>query len=214
MLRDYTKKPITIQAVQLTMENAEDIIKMLHADGFTEARFWTKPPMRAISGIIVPTLESPHEAGFGDWIIKGVKGEYYPCKDDIFRNNHEGFDEPKTSLTDTVPEGHDHRELKDNGQQLAYVVLTEEERAKGFVRPYRDAYVHVGVGGHEIDPNDMSKHGRTGSACGTLTRIRGSIAETYARDPSFYSGTFCAGCGKHLPLEEFVWDGTNEQVGS
>lgn len=100
----------------------------------------------------------------------------------------------ETVLTDAVPEGRDHRELKENGQQLAYVVLSDEERAKGFVRPYRDSYVHT--------------------KCGVLTKMGRSIAETYARDPSFYGGTFCVGCGKHLPLDEFLWDGTDQVVGS
>lgn len=43
------------------------------------------------------------------------------------------------------------------------------------------------------------------------------IAETYAREPSVYSGTFCCGCRKHLPVGEygeFVWDGTDERVGT
>lgn len=100
----------------------------------------------------------------------------------------------KTELTDSVPEGADHRQLKPNGQQLAYVVLTEEERAKGWVRPLRQSYVH--------------------KVCGCVTKMGLAIAETYARDPKFYSGTFCVGCGVHRPLEEFVWDGTEEQVGS
>lgn len=100
------------------------------------------------------------------------------------------------------------------GQHEIYLVLSEEERAKGFVRPLRDKYVHVGVGGHEIDPNDMSKHGRTMNACGALTRMGQAISETYARNPSFYGATFCVGCNKHLPVGEFVWDGTDEVVGS
>lgn len=103
-------------------------------------------------------------------------------------------DRSKTELTDAVPPGADHRELKPNGQQRAYVVLSADERAKGFVRPVRRKYVH--------------------KVCGTMTRMSEEIAETYARDPHFYSGTFCCGCGKHLPREEFVWDGTDEQVGS
>jgi hypothetical protein len=43
------------------------------------------------------------------------------------------------------------------------------------------------------------------------------IAETYARQPGFYGATFCCGCGKHLPVGrdgEFVWDGTDEKVGT
>lgn len=44
-----------------------------------------------------------------------------------------------------------------------------------------------------------------------------SLAETYARDPFFYSGTFCCGCGTHFPVGEdgeFLWDGSSEKVGS
>ena len=89
----------------------------------------------------------------------------------------------------------DHRDINpDTGQQKGYVVLTPEERAKGYVRPVRDSYVHT--------------------KCGTLTKMAQSIAETYARDPGFYSGTFCVGCRDHFPLEQFVWSGTDERVGS
>jgi hypothetical protein len=102
----------------------------------------------------------------------------------------------------------------DEGLNSCYLILSEEERAKGFVRPVRRSYVHVGVGGHEIDPSDMSKHGRTGNACGALTSMGTPLAETYARNPKFYGATFCVGCNKHLPVSEFVWADTDEVVGS
>lgn len=82
----------------------------------------------------------------------------------------------------------DHRELKDDGQQKGYVVLTPAERAKGFTRPYRDAYRHL--------------------KCGKITTMSRDIAETYARDPGFYSGTFCTTCRAHFPVGEegeFTW---------
>lgn len=89
----------------------------------------------------------------------------------------------------------DHAEIESaTGQQKGYVVLTAGERSKGFVRPVRTTYTHL--------------------ACGTDTIMGLSIAETYARDPKFYSGTFCVQCRTHLPLMEFVWKGTQEQVGS
>lgn len=100
----------------------------------------------------------------------------------------------KTCLTDGNPVTEDHREIKKNGQQKGYVVLTEEERAKEFVRPVRNVYLH--------------------KKCGAATTINMSIAETYARNPKFYSATFCVGCRKHFPLSEFVWDGTDDIVGS
>ncbi len=101
----------------------------------------------------------------------------------------------RTTLHDGSPITPDHREINPTtGQQRGYVVLSAEDRAKGFVRPLRFKYVH--------------------SACGAVTTMAASIAETYARDPSFYSGTFCSYCRHHFPLDQFLWDGTQEQVGS
>lgn len=79
-------------------------------------------------------------------------------------------------------------------QHDVYLVLSEEERSKGFVRPYRDVYVH--------------------EKCNTVTRMGVALSETYARDPHFYGATYCIGCQKHLPVQEFLWDGTNDRVGS
>lgn len=102
---------------------------------------------------------------------------------------------------DPVPEDRSHTETKENGQQKDYVVLCDSERAKGFVRPYRDAYRHL--------------------KCGHITTMSRKIAETYARDPYFYSGTFCTTCRNHFPIGEdgeFVWyemDGsTGPKVGT
>lgn len=91
----------------------------------------------------------------------------------------------------------EHLTLKGNGQQVDYVVLTAEELAKGFVEPVRFSYVH--------------------EKCGTKTSMGQRLAETYARQPDFYSGTFCAGCQAHFAVGadgEFVWDGTTQKVGT
>ncbi len=115
-------------------------------------------------------------------------------------------------LTDGSPVTDDHREINPaSGQQKGYVVLSAEERSKGFVRPVRCTYIHTGInpimrGGVLIKPGE--------GACGHRTTMAQSIAETYARDPEFYSGTFCCSCMVHRPLTEFVWEGTTEQVGS
>lgn len=53
--------------------------------------------------------------------------------------------------------------------------------------------------------------------CGTVTSMPQAIAETYAAQPGYYGSTFCCGCGKYLPVGargEFVWDGTNDRVGT
>lgn len=101
----------------------------------------------------------------------------------------------KNTLTDGSPVTEDHREIDPvTGQQKGYVVLSEEERQKGFVRPVRTKYTH--------------------NKCGVETRMSLSIAETYARDPKFYGGTFCCACKEHFPVAEFLWSDTQEVVGS
>lgn len=94
----------------------------------------------------------------------------------------------KLQLTDgsPVPADRSHTEDRGDGQQKGYVVLSPEERAKGFVKPVRTVYVH--------------------KTCGVATHMGRALAETYARDPNFYTGTFCCGCRTHFPLNEFDWD--------
>jgi hypothetical protein len=115
-------------------------------------------------------------------------------------------------LANGSPVTEDHREINpETGQQKAYVVLSDEERAKGFVRPVRETYIHVGLN-PQMNGTVLVRPGERG--CGTRTTMGWKLAETYARDPGFYSGTFCCGCREHRPLTEFIWEGTTEQVGS
>lgn len=80
-------------------------------------------------------------------------------------------------------------------QAEVYLVLSEEERAKGFVRPLRRSYIHQG-------------------GCGATTTMGLALCETYARDPKFYGATYCVSCGMHRPLTEFVWAVDGQVVGS
>lgn len=99
--------------------------------------------------------------------------------------------------TTTDPRDPGLDDIQPSGMQASYLVLSEEERAQGFVRPLRFKYRHL--------------------KCNTVTTMGQAIAETYARRPSFYSGTYCAGCREHFPVGaegQFVWDGTEEKVGT
>jgi hypothetical protein len=95
----------------------------------------------------------------------------------------------------TDPQDPGLREIEANGQQKKYLVLSEEERAKGFVRPVYRAYKHL--------------------RCGGITTMGLALCETYARNPAFYGGTFCSICGFHFPLVDengkraFTWEGSN-----
>lgn len=93
----------------------------------------------------------------------------------------------------------------------AYLVLSEEERKKGFVRPVRRTYVHVGTPGYAWLKDGAAK------GCGASTTMGIALAETYAAKPSFYGATYCVRCQMHRPVGEngeFVWEGTDERVGT
>jgi len=81
----FRKKPVVIEARQLAPENAEELADWAGAKVFddTDGHFVC---------LIIPTLEGKHRADIGDWIIKGVAGEFYPCKPDIFDATYEPVD--------------------------------------------------------------------------------------------------------------------------
>ena len=82
--------------------------------------------------------------------------------------------------------GVDDGEPRDQAE--VYLVLSAEERARGFVRPVRRSYLHL--------------------VCGAVTTMGIELAETYARDPQFYGATYCCTCRQHCrvgDVGEFVW---------
>lgn len=75
----YRKKPVEIEAVRWTGENLEEIEKF--AKGALVHR--------GSVDIVISTLEGLMRASKGDYIIKGIAGEFYPCKPDIFKATYE-----------------------------------------------------------------------------------------------------------------------------
>ena len=88
ILKKYRKRPVEIEAIQLHMSNMDGLIQQMRRDGY-EVETHSEPPMRAITGIKIKTLEGVMLANIGDYIIKGIQGEYYPCKPDIFEKTNE-----------------------------------------------------------------------------------------------------------------------------
>lgn len=84
MIKRYRKKPVTIEAVQWTGENISEICDFTHKE---------KSDIFCIGHLCIETLEGVHLASIGDYIIKGVKGEFYPCKPDIFAQTYEDAEE-------------------------------------------------------------------------------------------------------------------------
>lgn len=83
----YRKKPIVVEAVLWTGANWDAIVffcgKAVRGDQETLERDGTRMP------IFIDTLEGRMRAEIGDWIIRGVNGEFYPCKPDIFEKTYE-----------------------------------------------------------------------------------------------------------------------------
>lgn len=98
----FRKKPVVIEAVQLRWTNWDAICDFLggiigpHNPGRDSDTYSDKCGEVGPTWIelTIPTLEGEHIAKHGDWIIKGVNGEFYPCKPDIFEKTYERVEEP------------------------------------------------------------------------------------------------------------------------
>lgn len=78
VIRRYRKKPVVIEAAgPITVDNVADIAR------------WADAAYSPMPAIFVETLEGEMRADLGDWIIRGVQGEFYPCKPDIFAATYE-----------------------------------------------------------------------------------------------------------------------------
>ena len=91
-MRKYVKKPVVIEAVQWDGGNLDEVMTFCNGDASYELM------ARGSSELVIATLEdgesmARHVASVGDFIIKGVAGEFYPCKPDIFSATYQEVDE-------------------------------------------------------------------------------------------------------------------------
>lgn len=80
--KKYVKKPIIISAMQWTGDNTQDILD------WVPNSFHPAYPI-----IVIPTMEGAMQASLHDFIIRGVRGEFYPCKPDIFYDTYQALTE-------------------------------------------------------------------------------------------------------------------------
>ena len=88
-MKRYVKKPIVIEAVQYNGNNVQEILSFCRGTAV----------VGALNEITIKTLEGPLHVSEGDFIIKGVEGEFYPCKPDIFEKTYdvvENAERPQT----------------------------------------------------------------------------------------------------------------------
>lgn len=87
--QQYRKRPVVIEAVRLSPGNYNYVAEWCGAR-ITNTISEEKQPFGSVKvALEIRTLEGRMIANFGDWVIKGVKGEFYPCKDDIFKATYE-----------------------------------------------------------------------------------------------------------------------------
>ena len=134
-----TKKPVTIECVQFDGRNISEIEefigKKLKSELFSDSAYQAgiAPPLWTVE---IETLEGNHTAMPNDYIIKGVKGEFYPCKPDIFLKTYTIENEGKTELFDfgraleLLKEGKKVCRLGWNGQGM-FIMLQPGSTVKG-----------------------------------------------------------------------------------
>lgn len=92
--RKFVKRPVVIEAIQYTGDNLDRIIAWVQpgiAKFLMPEGWWIKQVEKHgefVFHLMIPTPEGEHEARIGDYIIKGVAGEFYPCKPEIFAQTY------------------------------------------------------------------------------------------------------------------------------
>ena len=86
-MEKYRKRPVVIEAIQLKLDSSNINQIVAISEEFEAIRFHVGE--KSGYNLLINTLEGKMTANPGDWIIKGVKGEFYPCKPDIFEKTYE-----------------------------------------------------------------------------------------------------------------------------
>ena len=91
----YRKKPVVIDAIQLKASNIFEILDFITGEQteINDAYFEYAKTVVKDGYLIINTLEGEMKASIGDYVIKGVQGEFYPCKPDIFEATYEAVND-------------------------------------------------------------------------------------------------------------------------
>ena len=92
-MKQYRKKPVVIEAVR--WDGLNNTLEHLTENGMRVAGAEGLEGHSGVFNLQISTLEGPLHASDGDWIIKGIRGEFYPIKPDIFEATYEPVEEEK-----------------------------------------------------------------------------------------------------------------------
>jgi len=162
----YTKKPVTIEAVRFMGLTDFGDPQFDVADGMPD---WLMEAMAAPEGepgsafvgrnyaiepinrFIITTLEGSHVASAGDWIIKGIKGELYPCKADIFEATYDAGSAPEQSEVTAAKEGAIAVDGETPGVFLKRVGYDGKLWAEAFVQQFEGKSIGHDASSHGVD---------------------------------------------------------------
>lgn len=107
MIQNVQKLPVIVQAIQWTGENLAEVLEFTGKhpkwgewfENFEEYEEFVKNDRNVFK---IKTLEGTHEANVGDWIIRGINGEHYPCKPDIFQKTYQVVDQAKEEINKDI----------------------------------------------------------------------------------------------------------------
>lgn len=85
----YRKKPVVVEAERWDGRDYDALARFLGPEMYSHVSFSSPVPGETPASVHIATLEGVMTASPGDWVIKGVKGEFYPCKPDIFEATYE-----------------------------------------------------------------------------------------------------------------------------
>ena len=90
-MKSFRKKPVVVQAVQFV--DSTEAIELIMNWIPKQSRYLLTPATENIEGrkrrLFILTLEGEMEVSMGDWVIKGVEGEFYPCKPSVFEKTYD-----------------------------------------------------------------------------------------------------------------------------
>ena len=137
MARVYRKKPVVVEAVQWTGENHAEMCEFIDSEAFDII-----PRIE----LVVHTLEGDHHASPGDYIIKGVNGEFYPCKPDIFAKTYESSTLTQPPITGDTSDGyHTFNELYHHRAVLFSVICNERPEVAWKSKRHHDGTMYDGM---------------------------------------------------------------------
>jgi hypothetical protein len=107
MIKQYLKKPLPIKALQFTEENASEMVGWLLSNNVSFSMDMGIQDDHSDTTITIQTLEGFETQPYGVWIAEGVKGEFYPIQDDVFKQSYDEVKEQNHGIgySEVLPAG-------------------------------------------------------------------------------------------------------------